>query len=54
MVVAGIFLDILFLFVYQDSAYRAGGADPGHSPEYVWHGGEGGADPTAQHGQQQR
>lgn len=38
----------------QDSAYRASGEDSGHSPEHVGHGGEGGADPPAYHGQQQR
>lgn len=62
MVVARIFLDILFVFVClclcdmcgQNPAYWASGAHPGHSPEHVWHGSEGGADPAAQHGQQQR
>lgn len=39
-------------FIAQDSANGAGGPDPGHSPEHVWHGGAGGADPAAQHGQQ--
>lgn len=38
----------------QDSAYRASGEDSGHSPEHVGHGGEGGADPPAYLGQQQR
>lgn len=63
MAVAGMFVCLFFTSrspwcVFdmhdQDSAYRASGEDSGHSPEHVGHGGEGGADPPAYHGQQQR